>query len=247
LALTGLGATGLFLFEDEIKAKLQPTPRVDPLAVAPPADPPPAQPAPTPAALAKCPAGTVQVAAATLRLDQPDARQDWPPPPPGAATVKVDVEPFCIEIDQVKRGDLLSDVGLAETTKRCLEESDATWFSCLTSDEAAAFCARRWPDGRLPRIAEWEALARDQAQSSKVLGRLDDPKLEFEWLDDTFPPQVFQRPAKSGPQGRMKRSNLKGVRDRKTALHWAYNQPTKAGQKATATAFRCAASLSPTP
>ncbi|MBL8617439.1 MAG: hypothetical protein JNM72_17655 [Deltaproteobacteria bacterium] len=244
-ALTALGATGLFLFKDELKQALD---RSDDAEIATPVAASAAlsapSPAPTPPALARCPAGTIQVAAAALRLEQPEGRKTWPPAPAGADKVSVSVPTFCVETDRVERAELPADLRLSDQSQDCLDAHGGNWLRCLSGEEAAAVCAQRLPNGRLPQIAELEALARDPAAMDRV--RFSRSKLELEWLEDSFPPAVFKRPAEAGRSGHMTRKRFDGEpHDRPTALHWAYNQPPDRSKQAELVGFRCAAPLSP--
>jgi hypothetical protein len=252
-ALTALGAMGLLVFKDELKQVFntvidgrsqRPDGATDALLAPTPTPTPTTAPSPPP--LAQCPAGTVQVAAASLRLEQPEGRKTWPAPPTGADKVSVSVPTFCVEVDRVQRAELPPDLRLSDQSQGCLDAHGGDWLRCLSGDEAAAVCAARLPGGRLPQIAELEALARDPAAMDRV--RFSRSKLELEWLDDSFPPAVFKRPAEAGRAGHMTRKRFDGEpHDRPTALRWAYNQPPDRSKQAELVGFRCAAPLSPTP
>jgi hypothetical protein len=191
-----------------------------------------------------CPNGTILVANAELTLDQPDARKGWPLPPKDAKRVNVTVNDFCIEPDRVPATAFDPTQKLDSLSAACIEKSSVPWLSCLSSEEAAAICAQRLPNGRLPQIAEFEALMRDKDAVAQV--RFSTGRHELEWLDDTFPPAVFKRPAGDGRAGHMTRKRFDGKRhERPTALHWAYNQPPDRREQAHLIGFRCAAPLSP--
>lgn len=146
--------------------------------------------APTPAPVAEplgpCPAGMVSVAATTLRLGQPiGGRAHWPPPsqkklPP------VKVAAFCLDAAPVSAAEAPGLVG-----QGCAAPAEGVLAAtCLGRDEAEDFCAQRLPGGRLPSIAEWEAVLRLPPRNA---GKIDDDGVYREWVADRFPPAIFAR------------------------------------------------------
>ena len=146
--------------------------------------------APTPAPVAQplgpCPAGMVSVAATTLRLGQPiGGRAHWPPPtqetlPP------VKVAAFCLDSAPVSAAAAPGLVG-QDCTLRVKGAGAAT---CVHRGLAEDFCAQRLPGGRLPSIAEWEAVLRLPRAKAKAL---DANKDQGEWVGDRFPPAILAR------------------------------------------------------
>jgi hypothetical protein len=113
---------------------------------------------------------------------------------------------------------------------------------CRTQQEAEAFCVDR--EARLPTILEWERLKRLQK-------RREIPWLETgiyrEWVNDSFPPAVFNRPDDARPQKyahlfREPLETTSKLRDEGDVL-WSWNAAA-ADKRLHNLGFRCAVALS---
>ena len=122
----------------------------------------------------------------TLRLGQPiGGRKEWPQPtqktlPP------VNVAAFCLDARPVAAVEAEDIVG-----QGCAPPADGVLAAtCLARDEAEAYCAAHRPGGRLPSIAEWEAVIR---LPKRKRAEVEGGQLYREWVADRFPPAIFAR------------------------------------------------------
>lgn len=148
-----------------------------------------------PAVVATCPHDTIEIAAMRFGLRPPPHTgrpEVWRARAPNRAE-PVESERVCLDarvatVAQVRawRRDL------ASAFRGCVlsEPSGRSPMPCLTHDEAEAWCRAR--GGRLPRIEEWEAHARQAGRP------LAPPDGELEWTDEAFPPRVFNLWASGG-------------------------------------------------
>jgi hypothetical protein len=145
------------------------------------------------AVVARCPDDTIEIAAARFELRPPPSR-----PPPWTArapnrAVSVETARVCIDAQvatvaqiRARRPNLSTVFGGCVSAAR----PDADPIPCLTHDEAEDWCRSR--GGRLPRLVEWEALARHNGPTPSA------PDGGLEWTTDSFPPEVFNlRPSGS--------------------------------------------------
>lgn len=167
-----------------------PTP-APPAAPAPTLGPEGQTPAPLPTPRAgACPAGTLLVPTVhAMRLGQPEgARPGWPRPDEGRLDAGT-VQAYCLDTNPRQRGASLPPEVDAEAVAACQRRLGPGELpaaqTCLTRDEAEAWCRATLTDGHLPGIEEWEAAAR---------GRLSGLQLATgEWSGERFPPAVLGR------------------------------------------------------
>lgn len=159
---------------------------VDASVMAPDAAPTPAADPPSRRAPPTCPTGMRLVVAGTVEIGQPvGGRSEWPRPS-RRALEPIAVGSFCIDREEVTQQEL--DAWRASTGRtrpeRCTSSTTSDFPAvCVTDEEAAQFCADE--GGSLPRIAEWEAVAR--------VGGVRTAPGTSEWVEDTFPPALFAR------------------------------------------------------
>ncbi|GAB4200665.1 MAG: hypothetical protein OHK0013_11920 [Sandaracinaceae bacterium] len=133
-----------------------------------------------------CPRGMRRIAGDTLQLGQPvGGRRDWPRPSL-RVLAPVGVASFCIDREEVAQEALdawRTRTGRTPTASCDPPPSPDFPAACVTDEEAALYCADR--GGSLPSIAEWELVARR--------GGVWTAPGTNEWVEDTFPPAVFDR------------------------------------------------------
>lgn len=188
-----------------------------------------------PLAEARCSDGTLEVAAMEFDLLPPPNR-----PPPWIARapgrpVPVQTRRVCLDARvatvarlRESRPDLSAVFG---GCVRAAPTGDA-FMPCLTHREAEEWCRSR--GGRLPRLVEWEALARQPGRAGVVVPE------GFEWTADAFPPEVFNLRPTNIDGAFVTRSTLSPTVHRSpTHPHYSWNQ-----QRATHRVFnhyvRCA-------
>jgi hypothetical protein len=138
--------------------------------------------------VARCPDDTIEIAGRRFDL--------LPPPAEPRSPAWISLEPYRAETVETSRACFDARVATVEQVlawrgdleaafRRCARPapSGAAPMPCLTHDEAEAWCRSR--NGRLPRIEEWEALARQgDPPDGTHAGR-------YEWTANPFPPRVF--------------------------------------------------------
>jgi formylglycine-generating enzyme required for sulfatase activity len=134
-----------------------------------------------------CGEGTVEVAAIGVSIAPPADRPSWPRPRSRRPRT-VEVERFCIDVDPVGRAD---DPGSRPCRGNPLD-FDGDPATCVSREEAELGCARR--GGRLPTVAQWEALAQQGLDEELSRG------VPREWVADVFPPAVFSMDGASDPK-----------------------------------------------
>jgi formylglycine-generating enzyme required for sulfatase activity len=197
-----------------------------------------------PAAQPTCPEGMTLLPAESLALGQPiGGRQDWPP----ASTRRLaplEVAAFCVDRAPVSRAslDAWRLAARRAPASRCsgTERPDAP-ADCVSDEDANAYCAER--SARLPRIAEWERIARADLLPTA-------PGLPEEWVSDTFPPAVFGRHGCSAHSARCNHRMIRGERlpaqrlPREPNVRYSWNAPNPQALVRPALGFRCAAAPS---
>ncbi|TAK24308.1 MAG: hypothetical protein EPO40_24260 [Myxococcaceae bacterium] len=148
-------------------------------------------------AQAPCRAGTVEVFAWPLRLLPPPHRPSpWLPRQPDAPAVMT-TERVCLDTRAATVGELLRwNSSLSAAFNGCVDRrpADTAPMPCMRHPEAEAWCRSR--GGRLPRVVEWEALARQPGSRTDTDLRVQPAAGWLEWTADPFPPAVFNlRPA----------------------------------------------------
>jgi hypothetical protein len=148
-------------------------------------------------AQAPCRAGTVEVFAWPLRLLPPPHRPSpWLARQPDAPAVMT-TERVCLDSRATTVGEVLHwNASLSDAFSGCVDRrpADTTPMPCLRHPEAEAWCRSR--GGRLPRVVEWEALARQPGSHTDTDLRAQPAAGWLEWTADPFPPAVFNlRPA----------------------------------------------------
>ena len=212
-----------------------PVAEVAPLAAAP-------APAPTPPPAPSCPAGMELVPEGLVHLGQPiGGRTDWPPARPAKLDPEV-VPAFCVDTRPVRWRELAHLPRPSDCNRPEEGGGDDDPGGCRTQQEAEAFCVDR--EARLPTILEWERLKRLQK-------RREIPWLETgiyrEWVNDSFPPAVFNRPDDARPQKyahlfREPLETTSKLRDEGDVL-WSWNAAA-ADKRLHNLGFRCAVALS---
>lgn len=149
-----------------------------------------------------CPPGTVDVAAASFELlPPPDRRGVWRTRP-GTTPRQVGTRRVCLDTHAAPMGRVLAwDHAPTLPFRDCAERpsDDDAAMPCLNHAQAMEWCASR--GGRLPRIVEWEALARQIGRRSGVYvdPPVDRQSTLLEWTADPFPPEVFDLATPSLP------------------------------------------------
>ena len=194
----GVGAAVLFW----LSFRGSPSPAEGALTLASPErTPPSAQPstivigADTPAVEASvrprqdCPDGMRLFEATTIQIGQPiGQRYDWPRPNPKEIS-PIAVGAFCVDRAPIRAADLQVDsatyrsFNMADCVDMGATNPDRDAATCATRDEAERYCKARGQ--RLPRIEEWEAIARSEGRAQLSTN------LPAEWVEDRFPIAVF--------------------------------------------------------
>ncbi|MEY3211461.1 MAG: Sulfatase-modifying factor enzyme 1, partial [Pseudomonadota bacterium] len=187
------------------------------------------------------------IPASTISIGQPiGGRKNWPSPKPEAIK-PIDVPTFCVHNAPVTRAEWATWPRQAEAAL----SSDCQWgvanppkapgspAHCVGRDAAVAYCAELVPGGRLPTIAEWEALARSEAKN------LGQSAAKFEWAEDLFPPAVFNRRAEPCRESFCEDGMIKQTLDPKSSVSpvgdvlWSWSTRKK-GESHNELTFRCA-------
>ena len=193
--------------------------------------------APAAAAPPTCPDGMTRVDRGLPQIGQPD-RPTWPPPR-SRKLLPVEVPAFCLDSKPRAPADLAVWSGEAvRAAQPCKGKPPKDRATCISRDEAAAYCAEVVPGGRLPTLLEWEQLSRSpQADTLRYLNLR-------EWIADNFPPAALNRRAaddRSIDVG-MFRKGLEGkVSPTDNVLH-SWNQQD-ANNRWANLGFRCAKDL----
>lgn len=183
-----------------------------------------------------CPPDTIDIAAAQFALLPPPNRQPpWAAREPNHA-FRVETARVCIDARVATVAQLrawrptLSTVFGGCVSARPL---DAEPMPCLTHDEAQGWCRSR--DGRLPRLEEWEAAARQRGpRPSTAAGVL-------EWTDNAFPPAVFNLLPSDTDGAYVTRKNLPQPVPSGSALpHYSWNQQHASRHRVHNLFVRCA-------
>lgn len=144
-----------------------------------------------------CPDGTIEIAPQSLALLPPLNRRgaEWRAQP-GNLPRRVDVHRVCLETRVASVREVLAwRSELSSRFARCVapapEATDSMPMPCLSHEQATAWCASR--GRRLPRVEEWEALARQDGVGPR---RYVDPSARagaalLEWSESAFPPPFF--------------------------------------------------------
>ncbi len=193
--------------------------------------------APTPAAPPSCPDGMTRVDGGRPQIGQPD-RPTWPPPR-SRDIEPVEVASFCLDSKPRSPADLAAWSGEAvRGAQTCQGRPPKDRATCISRDEAAAYCAEVVPGGRLPTLLEWEQLSRSpQAETVRYLN-------QREWIADNFPPAALNRRAandRSTDVGMFRKGLLSPVSPIGNVLH-SWNQQDVNSRWANL-GFRCAKDL----
>ena len=203
--------------------------------------PPPSAPAPT------CPDGMRQQPATTLYIGQPKGdRWGWPDPEP-FEIAPIAVAAFCIDRRPVSEAELqrVSTSFRFDASSDC-DVSGQTHdhrgaATCVQRNEAAGYCQSLGL--RLPKIQEWEAVARSEGWNQLST------ELPAEWVEDRFPIKLFNRYNPDwGPEDGVYRLGLLAdlVNEGSISPHgdvlffWDQDSPTR---RRSNRGFRCARTL----
>lgn len=204
-------------------------------------EPPPPPPEPT------CPQGMTLIPASTITIGQPKGgRNDWPKPNP-EKIAPIEVPAFCVHSAPVTRAEWsvwprhdeaslqsACELGVLKPTT-----SAGSPVHCVGRAAAVEYCAELIPGGHLPTIAEWEALARSKAKN------LGESGVEFEWAEDLYPPEVFNRRAERCRERYCEDGMIKKELDASAPVKpvgdvlWSWSKRKK-GESHNALTFRCA-------
>lgn len=172
-----------------------------------------------------CGEGTVEVPAIGVTISPPADRPSWPRPR-SRRPQTVEVERFCIDADPVGRA---ADPGSRPCRGNPLD-FDGDPATCVSRDEAELGCARR--GGRLPTVAQWEALAQQGLDEELSRG------VPREWVADVFPPAVFSMDGARDPKADALFRDRSLDEAESPQLRWSWNrQPS--GRRWTNLGYRC--------
>jgi hypothetical protein len=208
--------------------------------VAPRIEPPPP---PKPS----CPQGMTLIPASTITIGQPiGGRKNWPTPKP-AKIAPIEVPAFCVHNAPVTLAEWSAwpRKNEPELASRCqwgvanAPRAPGSPAHCVGRAAAVTYCATSVPGGRLPTIAEWEALARSEAKN------LGQSAAKFEWAGDLFPPAVFNRRGEPCRDATCKDGMIKQTLDAQSSVDpvgdvlWSWST-RKEGESHNELTFRCA-------